>query len=221
MLAWDEFERLSTNAERRTIARLATPEKLQAFLNDLPYRSEEIYRSPLRVLRDGRGHCYDGAVLAAMALSRMGHPPRIVELLPNKRDDDHIIAVYRREGRWGAVAHSNFSGLRYREPVFLNLRELVMSYFEEFYNLAREKTLRGYTLPLRLAAFDSRRWMTRDAAMTEIARRLDTVPRRRLLTRGMVLNLAAVDARSYRAGLLGSVQSGLFKPHEHGKRRSG
>jgi hypothetical protein len=213
MLAWVEFERLSTNAERRTVARLTTPEKLQRFLDLVAYRSEEIYRCPLRVLRDGRGHCYDGAILAAMALERMGHPPRIVELIPNKRDDDHIIAVYRREGRWGAVAHSNFTGLRYREPVFHNLRELIMSYFEEFYNLAGEKTLRGYTLPLNLAAFDRECWMTRDAAMTGIARRLDTVPRRRLLTRGMVLNLAEVDSRTLRAGLLGSVKSGLYKPH--------
>ena len=212
MLAWDEFERLSTNAERRTVARLTTPEKLQRFLDALAYRSEEIYRCPLRVLRDGRGHCYDGAVFAAMALARMGYPPRIVELVPNKRDDDHIVAVYRREGRWGAVAHSNFAGLRYREPVFHNLRELVMSYFEDFYNFAREKTLRGYTLPLSLAAFDRRLWMTRDSAMVEIARGLDRVPHRRLLTRGMALNLAEVDPRTYRAGLQGSVRSGLFKP---------
>jgi hypothetical protein len=212
MLAWAEFERLSTNSERRTIARLTSPEKLQAFLDELPYRSEEIYRCPLRVLRDRRGHCYDGAVLAAMVLWRMGYPPRIIELLPNKRDDDHIVAVYRRESRWGAVAHSNFTGLRYREPVFRNLRELVMSYFEEFYNLAREKTLRGYTLPLDLSAFDRQGWMTRDAAMSGIARRLDTVPRRRLLSRGMVLNLAKVDSRAFRAGLLGSVKSGLYKP---------
>ncbi len=212
MLAWAEFEKLSTHSERRTIARLTTPERLQKFLDSLAYRSEEIYRCPLRVLRDGRGHCYDGAVLAAMVLSRMGHPPRIVELIPNKRDDDHIVAVYRREGCWGAVAHSNFSGLRYREPVFRNLRELVMSYFEDFYNLAREKTLRGYTLPLHLAVFDRRLWMTRDSAMTEIARGLDRVGHRRLLTRGMVRNLAAVDPRAFRAGLQGSVRSGLFKP---------
>ncbi len=220
MLAWAEFERLSTNAERRTIARLTTPEKLQGFLDALAYRSEEIYRCPLRVLRDGRGHCYDGAVLAAMVLARMGHPPRIVELIPNKRDDDHIVAVYRREGRWGAVAHSNFAGLRYREPVFHNLRELVMSYFEDFYNLAGEKTLRGYTLPLHLAAFDRQRWMTRDAAMTRIARGLDRVAHRRLLTRGMVLNLADKDPRAYQAGLLGSVQSGLFKPKFQNRKKN-
>jgi hypothetical protein len=214
MIAWAEFERLSTAGERRLITRLSTPERLQAFLNDLPYRSEEIYRCPLRVLRDRRGHCFDGAVLAAMALSRMGYPPRIVELLPNRRDDDHMVAVYRRENRWGAVAHSNFAGLRYREPVFRNVRELVMSYFEDFFNLAREKTMRGYTLPLHLGKFDSHCWMTRDAAIAEIARYLDRVPRRTLLTRSMVLRLAPVDPRSFRAGLLGSVRSGLYKPRD-------
>jgi hypothetical protein len=212
MIAWKDFERRSTKNERRILGRLTTPERLQAFLDDLDYRSEEIYRCPLRLLRDRRGHCYDGAVLAAMVLGRMGYPPRIVELLPNRRDDDHILAVYRQGGGWGAVAHSNFTGLRYREPVFRDLRELVMSYFEEFFNLAREKTLRGFTAPVNLAAFDSRLWMTRDETMREIARRLDRVPHRRLLTPRMIRRLAPVDGRTYRAGLAGAVRSGLFKP---------
>ncbi len=215
--AWTEFERLATAAERRLIAGLTTPERLQSFLDGIPYRSEERYRCPLSVLRDRRGHCFDGAVLAAMVLSRLGHPPRIVELIPNKRDDDHIVAVYRVRDCWGAVGHSNFSGLRYREPVFRTVRELVMSYFEEFFNLAREKTLRGHTLPLHLGEFDSRGWMTRDRTMDLIAKRLDTVPRRALLTRAMVLCLAPVDARSYQSGLLGSVRSGLYKPRSRKK----
>jgi hypothetical protein len=212
MIAWKTFERMATKNERRMLGRLTTPFRLQSFLDELPYRSEEIYRSPLRVLRDRRGHCFDGAVLAAAALWRMGYPPFILELLPNKRDDDHLLAVYRLEGCWGAVAHSNFTGLRYREPVFRTLRELVMSYFEEFYNLHREKTLRGFTSPVNLTAFDSHLWMTRDATMGEVAKRLDRVPHRRLLTPKMVRRLAHVDDRTYRAGLMGAVKSGLFKP---------
>jgi hypothetical protein len=212
MIAWNEFERLSTRNERRILGRLTSPGRLQAFLDELPYRSEDFYRCPLRLLRDGRGHCFDGAVLAAMVLGRMGYPPRILELLPNKRDDDHILAVYRQDGFWGAAAHSNFTGLRYREPVFRSLRELVMSYFEEFYNLEGEKTLRGFTLPLRLGIFDAQRWMTRDETMREIARRLDRIPRRKILTRKQIRNLAPVDDRAFRAGLLGAVRSGLYKP---------
>jgi hypothetical protein len=212
MLAWKEFERLSTANERRIVERLTTPAKLQSFLDDLPYRSEIRYRSPLSVLRDRRGHCFDGAVLAAAGLWRMGYPPRILEMLPNARDDDHIVAVYRRNGCWGAVAHSNFAGLRYREPVYRTLRELVMSYFEGFYNLRREKTLRGYTAPVNLTRFDSHRWMTRDETMREIAKRLDQVPRRRLLSGRMVRTLAPVDNRAFRAGLTGAVRSGLYRP---------
>jgi hypothetical protein len=212
MIAWKEFERLSTRRERGLIAGLTTPARLQSILDRMDYRSEEIYRSPLRMLRDRRGHCYDGAVFAALALSRMGYPPRILELIPNKRDDDHILAVYRENGCWGAVAHSNFSGLRYREPVFRGLRELVMSYFEEFFNRSGEKTLRGYTLPVNLNRYDRSLWMTRDRTMTEIARGLDRAPHRRLLTPAMIRRLAPADARMLHAGLLGSVRSGLFKP---------
>jgi hypothetical protein len=212
MIAWKDFERLSTANERRIFGRLTTPARLQSFLDDLPYRSENTYRSPLSVLRARRGHCFDGAVLAAAALWRMGHPPRILELLPNRRDDDHIVAVYRRDGCWGAVAHSNFAGLRYREPVYRTLRELVMSYFEGFYNLRREKTLRGYTAPVGLSRFDSHRWMTRDETMEEIAKRLDQVPRRCVLTGGMIRSLAPVDRRAFQAGLTGAVRSDLYRP---------
>lgn len=217
MKAWKDFVRAATKSERRILDRLTTPAKLQAFLDDLPYSDEDIYRCPLRVLRECRGHCYDGAVFAAAALRRMGHKPLILELLPNPRDDDHILALYRRDGFWGAVAQSNFSGLRFREPVFRGLRELVMSYFENYFNVNREKTLRGYTAPLNLNAFDSQLWMTRDAAMTAIAERLDGIPHRKLLTRGMIRRLTPADERSYRAGLLGSVRSGLYKPKK--KRR--
>ncbi len=100
-------------------------------------------------------HCFDGCLFAAAALRHIGYPPLIVELLPTDRDDDHLIAVYKLRGAWGAVAKSNFAGLTYREPIYRNLRELVMSYFEQYYNVAREKTLRGYTAPLDLRTFDA------------------------------------------------------------------
>jgi hypothetical protein len=212
MVAWTAFENEVTKTERRVFDRLATPTQLQAFLDRLTYSSDPIYRSPLRVLRERKGHCFDGAIFAAAGLWRIGRPPLILELLPNHRDDDHLLAVYRQDGYWGALGHSNFGGLRYREPIFRTLRELVMSYFEQFYNTAREKTLRGYTLPLNLNAFDSRRWMTRDGTMREIAGGLDRVPRRRLLTRAMVRRLAPVDERSFRSGLIGAVPKGLYKP---------
>lgn len=192
---------------------LDSPVAIQAFLDGIAYSTEEIYRCPRSVLRDGKGHCYEGAVLAAAALRRLGFPPLIVEMLPwVGHDDDHILAVFKVDGRWGAVAKSNFVGLRYRDPVYASLRELVMSYFEAFFNLKREKTLRGYTLPLNLARFDRLRWTTRDETMEEIATGLERSRKVTILTPRMIERLPLLDARSFEAGLLGADPKGLRKP---------
>jgi hypothetical protein len=191
---------------------LTTPFKIQTYLLDLSYSAEERYRSPRSVLRDRIAHCFDGCLFAAAALRHLGHPPLIVDMLPNGRDDDHLIAVYRIKGSWGAVAKSNFSGLTYREPVYRNLRELVMSYFEQFYNVQREKTLRGYTVPLNLRAFDRLDWMGSDEHLEAIADRLDSLRKVSILTPFMARRLSPLDKRSYNAGLLGANWEGLFKP---------
>jgi hypothetical protein len=214
MISWKAFENAATKSERRIFDRLATPARLQAFLDRITYSSDPIYRSPLRVLRERKGHCFDGAIFAAAVLQRIGYPPLILELLPNGRDDDHLLAVYRKDGCWGALAQSNFTGLRYREPIYRSLRELVMSYFEQFYNIDREKTLRGYTEPINLRAYDSREWMTRDATMRQIAGGLDRAPHRKVLTRKMVRGLVLVDERSFRSGLMGAVHKGLYQPRK-------
>lgn len=194
---------------------LDSPAAIQDFIDEIPYSTDPIYRSPETVLRDRKAHCYDGAVLAAAALRRLGYPPRIVEMLPEPgHDDDHILAVYKLDGRWGAVAKSNFVGLRYREPVYATVRELLMSYFEAYFNTNREKTLRGYTVPLGLEPFDRLRWETRDEAMDAIADRLDQTRRVPLLTPAMAARLAPLDRRSLAAGLLGALPEGLYKPAE-------
>jgi hypothetical protein len=220
MRSWAAFEKEATISERRIFDRLTTPAKVQGFLDGVTYSSEEIYRCPLRVLRERIGHCFDGAVFAAAMLEHLGYPPLILELVPNARDDDHLLAVFRQDGCWGAVAQSNFTGLRYREPVFRSLRELVMSYFEQFYNTDGEKTLRGYTQPINLKSLDSRLWITRDAAMREIAGSLDRAVHERLLTRKMVLGLSPVDERSFRSGLMGALRKGLYKPRKPKPTRS-
>ena len=123
--------------ELQAVARvLKTPAAIQAFLDETPYSAENRYRCPLSVVRDRKAHCFDGAVFAAAMLRRLGHPPLIVDLLPNERDDDHMLALFRVDGLLGAVAKSNFSGLRYREPICRSLRELILSYFEDYFNAA-------------------------------------------------------------------------------------
>jgi hypothetical protein len=192
---------------------LDSPAAIQGFLDGVPYSADPFYRCPARVLRDRLAHCFDGALFAAAALRRLGDPPLIVDLYAEpERDDDHLLAVFRRAGRWGAVAQSNYTGLRYREPVYRSLGELVMSYFESFYNVEREKTLRGYTIPLDLRRCDGLDWMASDEQLPAIADRLDRLRRVDLLSPSMVAALSPVDERTFRAGLLGANEAGLYRP---------
>lgn len=208
----EDFGEALTKAERQVMAQLTTPIKIQSFLDHLTYSKETIYRCPLRVLRERMAHCFDGALFGAAALRCLGYPPLILNMRAIVQDDDHLLALYKRDGRWGAVAKSNFVGLRFREPIYRTLHELVMSYFEQFYNVERKKTLRSYTVPLNLKAFDKSKWMTSDESLDRIGSRLDEIRKVRLVTRRMIANLSLVDERSYQAGLLGADKAGLYKP---------
>jgi len=212
MSIFGNFEQALRKLEQREWVQLTSPRKIQDFLDGIPYSNESGYRCPLRVFRERMAHCFDGALFGAAAMRRLGHPPLIVNMLANDQDDDHMLALYRRNRHWGAVAKSNFADLRFREPVYRTLRELVMSYFEQFYNVERKKTLRSYTLPLNLKAFDKFDWMTNDGSLERIGKRLDEIRKVHLLTRRMIAGLSLVDERSYQAGLLGANQASLYQP---------
>jgi hypothetical protein len=206
-----KFENMLTPDECQLMARLDRPAKIQAFLNNIPYSADHFYRCPLRVLRDRKAHCFDGALFAAMALRRLGFPPLILEFIPNERDDDHILAIFKKRDHWGAVAQSNFTGLRYRDPVFRSLRELVMSYWGDHFNRAGEMTLRGYRGPINLKSFDRLDWMSSDAGLEALADGMDRYKVLPLLTDEMAADLDLADERSVRAGLMGADPDGLFK----------
>jgi len=208
----EDFSNAFTKAERQGMAQLTTPIKIQSFLDNLTYSKETIYRCPLRVFRERTAHCFDGALFGAAALRHLGCPPLILNMRAVVQDDDHLLALYKRNGHWGAVAKSNFVGLRFREPIYRSLHELVMSYFEQFYNVEYKKTLRSYTVPLNLKAFDKLNWMTSDESLDRIGERLDEIRKVRLVTRRMIAGLSLVDERSYQAGLLGADKTGLYKP---------
>lgn len=208
----EAFEQGLSPSELKVMRQLVSVQDIQAFLDEVPYSAEATDRCPLRVLRERIAHCFDGALFAAAALRRLGYPPLIVDMLPRARDDDHVLALYKQDGHWGAVAKSNFVGLRFREPVYRTLRELVMSYFEQYYNVAREKTLWGYTVPLNLKTFDKLNWMGRDEPLEAILQRLGEIRRVPVLTETMIAGLSLVDGRSYQAGLLGVNEAGLYKP---------
>jgi hypothetical protein len=205
------IESFLTEKERQLLTSLDSPHKIQVFINSIPYSDDHFYRCPLRVLRDRKAHCFDGALFAAMVLRRIGYPPRILELIPNERDDDHLLALFKHQGLWGAVAKSNFSGLRYREPIYRTLRELVMSYFEDFFNTAGEKTLRGYRGPIHLGVFDQLEWENKDDELDTLSDGIDRYPIQFIITNQMASDLSPVDDRNYHAGLMGANPAGLFK----------
>ncbi|MGA2147389.1 MAG: hypothetical protein ABSH49_20780 [Bryobacteraceae bacterium] len=196
-------------AERAVFRRLNTPEKIQHFLDhEVNYNKETrgpTCGSPRRVLRERQAHCMEGALFGAAALRMLGYPPLLLDL-EAVRDDDHVLAVFRRDGCWGAIAKSNYSGLRYREPVYRGLRELAMSYFEHYYNPRREKTLRRYSRPVNLRRFDSIPWMTTEEDVWAIPEYLTTIPHTALVEPRAVGRLARVDDRLFAAGLVGLVR---------------
>ncbi len=152
----------------------------------------------------------EGALIGAMALRKLGYPPLLVDL-EAVRDSDHVLAVYRVNGHWGAVAKSDYAGLRSREPVYASIRELAMSYFEHYYNAAGEKTLRAYSRPVNLSRFDgSIEWMTTLDEVWEIPGHLCVIPHTRILDASMERKLARMDSRLYQAGRVGGVMEPLF-----------
>lgn len=215
----NHFDAHLDKEQQELFATLDSPAKIQAFLDQVPYSAEGVNRCPLRVLQDRVAHCLDGALFAAAALRRIGYPPRIVDLLPEPgRDDDHVLAIYQRGRSYGAIAKSNCVGLRYREAIYRTIRELVMSYFEDFFNVEGEKTLRSYTRPLDLRTMDKFGWMWSDEGANAIEKRLGELRRISILTVQMIANLTPVDRLSYEAGMLGANEAGLYRP-EGGKFR--
>lgn len=194
-----------TPAELRKLRSLRTPHKIQHYLNELPYHLADTAWSPRRVLRERTAHCLEGALFAAAALRVNGFPPLIMDL-EAIQDTDHVLAVYRINGCWGTIAKSNFSGLRYREPVYRSIRELAMSYFDDYFNYRGERTLRGYCKPIDLSRFDSIEWMTTEKPVWAVPKVLLEVPHVRLVTPKQAKHLSRVDARCYQAGTLGAVR---------------
>jgi hypothetical protein len=197
-----------SHAERATFRSLKTPEKIQQFLDSIAYNKEKrgpTCRSPRRVLRDRTAYCLEGAIFAAAALRVQGFPPLLLDL-EAVRDDDHVLAIFRQYGHWGAIAKSNYSGLRYREPVYRTLRELAMSYFEFCFNPDGEKTLRTYSRPVNLKRFDKIDWMTTEQDLWPISEYLFSIPHRSLISAAQARRLCRMDARLYAAGLFGATK---------------
>ena len=193
-----------TRRELRSLQALRSPVGVQRALDAMPYHLATTAWSPRRVLRERTAHCLEAAVFAAAALRVLGFPPLLLDL-EAVQDTDHVIAVYRIEGHWGAIAKSNFSGLRCRAPVYRTLREMVMSYFEDYINLRGDRTLRAHSRPVNLARFDRLRpgWMTSEADLWWIPEHLVEIPHTPILTPALERSLFRVDRRALEAAAVG------------------
>ncbi len=192
-----------TRRERRLLSGLTPPWRIQKFLDGLDYDVAGAgCRSARRVLRERTVQCMDGALFAAAALRVQGHRPLVLDL-EAVQDDDHVLALFRGDGGWGAIARSNYSGLRFREAIHPTIRSLVLSYFESYFNLRRQKTLRRYSRPVDLSRFDAIHWMTSEEDLWAIPDYLAGIRHTRLLPARVEKRLSPVDRRMFDAGLVG------------------
>jgi hypothetical protein len=201
-----------TKREIRFLKTLNNPDKIQAFLDSIDYNPNYECRSPRWVMKNRSAHCFEGALFAAAALQFIGYKPLIVDMRA-VNDDDHVIAIFKKEGYWGAVAKSNFTSLRFREPVYRSLRELIMSYFDFFFNIYGYKSLRSYSPPFDLTNFESRQWATTDEDLEYIGDKIESLHHYPVASKKMISKLYKTSDSMMKAGMLGSKPEGLFKPN--------
>lgn len=205
-----------TAEELDLFSKLDNPDKIQAFLDSIDYNPAYECRSPRWVIRRRKAHCFEGAIFAAAALRFRGFRPLLIDMKAYN-DDDHVIAIYKVENHWGAVAKSNFTTLRSREPVYRSIRELIMSYFDFFFNTLGEKTLRSYSLPLDLSQFDDRKWSVTDQDLEYIGDKIESLKHFEVITPEMIKRLYIVSETVKKSGLLGAREEGLYKPAVSGE----
>ena len=199
-----QFESQLPKNLQKKFSHLSTPFEIQEYLHGLTYKGEERDRSPLNVMLDGQGHCLDGGFLAALCLWRIGFKPLLIDIVPDPGvDDDHVLALYQIEGRWGALAKTNYINLGFREPVYKNLRELVMTYFEHYVSIHQQKCLTGYTRIFDASRYTRYNWAWAEAGANIVYHKYFYGRKPiRLLTPSMAQRLSHVTYKAYAAETL-------------------
>lgn len=159
--------------EIKLLRDLSTPVKIQDYLETLRANFDDTCMSPRRVIRTHKAHCLEGAMLAALALWLHGKAPLLLDLRSKRHDDDHVVALFRVSGRWGALSKTNHAVLRYREPIYLSVRELAVSFFHEYFLDSGEKTMLSYSTPLDMRSLAKKRWMTDETDLWYVSQALD------------------------------------------------
>ncbi|MDR3546809.1 MAG: hypothetical protein P4M11_00800 [Candidatus Pacebacteria bacterium] len=194
-----------TQDELAILRKLSTPIKIQDYLDSLPINFEkcgETCYSPRRVLREQKAHCIEGALLAATALMLAGEKPLVLDLKTLPSDDEHVVALYRRNGLWGAISKTNHATVRFRDPIYKNVRELALSYFHEYFlDTTGVKTLRSHSSPINLNRFGTE-WITAEEDLWNIANALDEYPHYPLFPESNTRYLRKADDMERKAGSL-------------------
>jgi hypothetical protein len=194
-----------TKEERNFFKSLSRPDKIQSYLDSLIYNPEDASLSPRYVLLSGDGHCLEGALLAAAALEFHGHPPLVVDLQSLSFDDPHVIAVYQYKSRWGSIAKSNTSLLAGRSPVYGSIRELVLSYFDFYFDHSGKKSLMAYSNPINLNDYNNQNWRTSDEDLMDLGISFNNYPHKKILTSKEMISLSRASERVRDACFLGSI----------------
>jgi len=191
--------------EWRKLKSLSSPKKIQDFLNSLKFNFEEngqTHTSVRETLSRGKAHCLEGVLVAGASLWIQGERPLVLDLVSARPDMDHLVVVFQRDGLWGAVSKTNHAVLRYREPVYKNIRELAMSYFHEYFLFDGTKTLRKFsTKPFDLSKLGTE-WLTSRENLAHIAHLIDEIPHTEILTHKQIINLRKADKIEIQAGKL-------------------
>jgi hypothetical protein len=192
------------NEEIELFKKCNSPRKIQDYLDTIPMNFEyagDSFLSPREVLRQNRAHCIEAACLAAAILQFHGQQPLIVDLTAVRDDQDHVIAVFRQHRHWGALSKTNHAVLRYREPIYKTIRELVLSYFHEYIkNNTRKKTLRSYTNPINLTQFNKKGWITAEKDIWYIVDKIYATRHIPLLSRKQIATLRKADIIEIKSG---------------------
>ena len=200
-----------TPQERRFLRTLNTPEKIQNYVDALVYNPLDNCRSPRYVMITKEGHCLEGGLLAAAALELHGHRPLMVDLVAH-RDDHHVITVYKGPHGWGSISKSNTTLLAGRQPFYQTVRELVMSYFDFYFNVKGQRSLQSYSSPINLNRYNSWNWRTTESDLLELGYKFCELPHTDIISVRSLNKMNKVPKRLSEACFLGADPAGLYKP---------
>lgn len=189
--------------ELRVFKKLNTPKKVQDYINHLSVNFEiggETYLSPREVLKQRRAHCAEGAILAATIFWYNGGKPLLMDMKTTPNDDEHVVALFRENGYWGAVSKTNHAVLRYREPIYKTIRELALSYFHEYFKDSGQKTLRSYSKPFDLSKIKNKSWLTTKENLWDLIDDLDSSKHFQILNKKQIKGLRKADQIEILAG---------------------